>query len=116
MGLDVKKSVHFGNDGQHKAEITEEDKNPRSEEANRGKQLMEEAAKLFCPIGAKYTGAASVFYYTHPSLTEGSEQFSYACLVDVKQASEQVCDIGWKGLRTALMKCFGREVPKTVRN
>ena len=107
-----KTKTFIGNTG-NRADIIEEDRNAQSEDARYGRELVAQAGDLFKPEGFELKGTATVFYYEKPTLTKLGQEFVYACQTDVSKVNENVADIGWKGLKNALMKAFGREQPKT---
>lgn len=107
---EAKKKVVLGEDPRARAEMSEETKNPNSIEARYGQSLMLQAGKLFEPLGSRYLGSATVHFYEKPTLS-GADIF-FACQCNVEKVAENIADLGWKSLRSALMKACGRKEPK----
>jgi hypothetical protein len=106
------KKVFYGNDGV-RATVIEEDRDPRTEESLQAKTLLRNAARLHQPLGSDYLGSAVVHYFSKPGLMESDKTYFFVCGTSVTEIEEGVADLGWKTLRTALMKAYGREEPKT---
>lgn len=111
---EVKKNVYVGETG-NKAEVTEETRNAQSLDAQYARSLVAQAGKMFTPLGSIYLGSACVHYY-ESAPTMMNRQYFTACQTDVSVVEEQHADLGWKNLKSALMKAFGRKEPKTRGN
>lgn len=108
---ETKKDVYIGDTG-NKAEVEEETRNPTTLGARHSMDLIKRAAELHLPLGATYVGSAVVHYYEKETLT-GQPQYFVACHCDVKKVVEQHADLGWKQLKSSLMRAYGRNDPKT---
>jgi len=97
-------------DSGFKAEVTEENKNPKSIEGQRAASLIKRAGSYLCPVGFTYKGFAVVHFFEKQAV-EGPE-YSMACQTEVKEVNEGHADIGWKSLRSALMNAYGRSDPR----
>jgi hypothetical protein len=110
---ETKKKVLLGDTG-NRAEVFEEDKSTKSVDAVHAKELLNRAGTLHKPLGAKYLGYAIVHYYeTENALMPSQKTYFVACHTDVAKVNEGHADIGWKQLKSALMKSYGRDDPKT---
>lgn len=98
--------------GKNSAEVLEEERETNSQEAQYAMVLIKEAGRLFKPIGADYIGSAVIHYYSHEVLPS-HPQFFVACQTAMGDVAEQHADLGWKQLKSALMKVYGRKEPKT---
>lgn len=112
---EVKKNVFVGDDG-IKATVFEEDKSARSLGAKYTKDLMEKAGQFHCPDGAAYLGSAVIHYYARQGLGANDKEYFVTCQTDVSRVSEGHADIGWKQLKSAFLKSFGRSEPKSRPN
>lgn len=80
--------------------------------------LVKKAGKIVTPRGCEYLGSAVVHYFRQPSkdsplAIEQNHEYAVVTQVLVKKVSEGFADIGWKQLKTDLMKAFGRTPPRT---
>lgn len=107
-----KVTVLGGQPGKNKAEVTVEEKDASTEHAQYAKSLIASAASHLSPIGADYLGSAVIHYYSQEPLPSNPTFFTIVQL-DLKKVEEQLADLGWKELRAAMMKSYGREEPKT---
>lgn len=107
---EIKKKLFVGDTG-NRATVFEEEKNANSEIGEQLRMMVGAAGQLLCPIDFEYAGSATVFYYKKDGL-QGPD-FVTACSTDVKKVEEQFADLGWKNLKAALMKAYGRAEPKT---
>jgi hypothetical protein len=115
MSEEITKNLYIGDSG-NKAEVVEEDRNANDEMAHYSRDLMRKAGAFHAPIGTDYLGSAVVHYYTKQGLNESTKEFFAVCQTDVTRVSEGHGDIGWKQLKAALMKSYGRSEPKTRDN
>jgi hypothetical protein len=106
---EVNKSVFIGNTG-HTAEVTEEDRDTTTEEAKHVKKLVARAGKMLCPMGSEYLGSGAVHYYSKAGVS--GPQYFIACQTDINKVVEGHADMGWKQLKSAFMKAYGRTEPK----
>lgn len=104
------KKVLIGDTG-NKAEVSEEERDASSLDAQHAKALITQAGKLFAPIGSIYLGSATCHYYESSPGTF-QRQFFVACQTDVSLVEEGHADLGWKQLKSALMSAYGRKEPK----
>lgn len=107
-----KKSIVYGDIGSNRATVTEEelDITPYGPE----RDLLKKAGKGCCPIGdAKYLGSAAIHYYSRETLPSSPEFFVVCQTADMKGVVENHADLGYRQLKTALMKVFGRKEPRT---
>lgn len=108
----IKKKVFVGDEGQ-RATVEEEDRDVAAPIAIHTKNLVAQAGAMQTPTGAEYLGSAVVHYYSKKELF--ADNFFVACQVDVKKVAEGHADVGWKQLKSAFMKAYGRAEPK-MRN
>ena len=113
MSEETKKEVFIGDSG-NTAEVTEEFKSAQTLEAKYAKELLMKAGIVHQPDETKYLGSCAIHYYKKDGLA-GIPQYFVACQTDVAEVSEGHADIGWKQLRSAMMKSYGREEPKKVK-
>lgn len=107
----VKKITKLGELGGNTAEIIEEERNPHSDSAHHAQSLMEKAGEIYRPFNHKYLGSATIHFYSDESnLT--NPQHAVICQTHIKKVSEHHADFGWKQLKSAFMKTFGRAEPK----
>lgn len=59
--------------------------------------------------GYFYVGSACFHMYKSKIV---ADDYNFMCATPIGAASEGMCDIGWKRLRSALMRTFGRAEPK----
>lgn len=107
--MEIRKKVFIGETG-NKAEVTEENRDPKSEEATYGKVLMREAGRLHRPIGYDHVGSAAIHYYEKKGLL--GPEVIHVCQTDVRNVEEYHADLGWKALQTAFRQSYGRAEPK----
>lgn len=106
-----KKSIMYGDLGSNRATVTEEelDLTPFGSE----QALLRRAGKGCSPLGdAKYLGSAAIHYYSREVLPSNPEYFVICQTVDMKGVVEHHADVGYRQLKTALMKVFGRKEPR----
>jgi hypothetical protein len=58
-----------------------------------------------------YVGSAAFHIYKHKNM---QDSFAFICATPIGAASEGMCDVGWKRLRSALMRSFGRAEPRST--
>jgi hypothetical protein len=96
----------------NKAEVTREVRanNLQTE----GAQVkVREAGRMLQLPQSKYLGSVTIHYYENGSVLDMDEKYSCQTqLTDIGNVSEGHADFGWKEARRALMRAFGREVPK----
>lgn len=109
--IKTKKLATTDQPGGHRATVTEETINAHSFEAKHAQELIGKAGKFMAPLNAHYMGSAVVHYYQVDQI-DGMDQL-FLCQCNVKEITEVVADLGWKQLRSALMKALGRAEPKT---
>lgn len=114
MDTEIKKNIYLG-EGGSTAEVVEEDKNPRTLNAQYAQTLIGQAGKLMAPIGIDHIGSATVHYYAKKIDSGEAPVYVVVCQTDVRRVNEGHADLGWKSLKNALMKAFGRPEPK-MRN
>ena len=114
METKKKVSVLGGGPGQNKAEVTVEERDAYGEGAQHAKTLVERAGKMFTPEGAKYLGSATIHYYSKEQIASNPSYF-HLCQVHIGPVVEQHADLGWKELKSVMMKTYGRNDPKEVK-
>lgn len=109
--MEPKRTVLFGEDGKHKAEVTDEQLESDDRSAN-SSQLISKSGMLFTPDTYEYLGSAIVHYYSKEKLANNPNFVVVCQTVGIENITENHADIGWKALGTKLMACFGRKIPK----
>lgn len=112
--MEITKTTYGGGLGENKAEVTEEKRNPQTEDAKHASDLAKRAGEVFLPLGAEYLGSAIIHYYSKAKLLSAPD-FFVACQLNVSKVTEHHADLGHRQLRTALMDAFGRARPRTVK-
>lgn len=115
MSDEVNKKVFIGDSGT-KAEVSEVDRDPNNTSAHYTRDLMRKAGDFQAPIGSKYLGSAVVHYYSKDGMDEESKSYFSVCQCDVRKVDEGHADMGWKMLKSALMKAYGRSEPSSRDN
>lgn len=111
---ELKKKITLLNSkpGENRAEVIEEDRETQSEDARHAMALINSAGDVFKPIGSKHLGTAVIHYYSMGE--DGLEpKYFVVCQTSVGNVTEHHADLGWKQLRSSLMKAYGRSEPKT---
>lgn len=94
----------------HKAEITREvRKSDTAENFQKACASVKKAGELVAPPGTSYIGSACFHIYGHQT----GEAWSFVSQPLTGTAPEHVADYGWKELRKALMRFYGRPEPRT---
>lgn len=94
----------------HKAEISRETRSAQADaQIERANHKIREAGKELAPFGCHYLGSACFHVYRD----DVGNAWRFACQPLIGQAPEEAADFGWKELRKALMRFFGRPEPRT---
>lgn len=94
----------------HKAEINREVRATNTDEKyQQACAKVRQAGEVVAPLGTNYLGTACVHFYSH----QVGESWSFVCQPLAGKTPEHVADYGWKELRKALMRFYGRPEPRT---
>lgn len=73
---------------------------------------LKRALDVACPQGYFPVGVGAFLMYKSKVV---NDDYAFVCATPIGGASEGMCDIGWKRLRSALMRTFGRSEPRRVK-
>lgn len=105
---EIKKIRHIGESGKNTAEITEQQLDINTPDNKESLGLLRKAGEIVKPFGSTYVGSACIHYF----INKFSEKPTYHTASEVtldEPVNEQFADYGWKELRNALMRSFGRK-------
>lgn len=101
----------LGEVGGSTAKVTVETRDQSHESVRQANGLLERAGEKIRPYGCRYVGSAAIHYYVE-SESETKPVFQTVSQTLVSKVDEHLADFGWKELKNALMKAYGRTIPR----